>query len=158
MHPLLFADRARKIMQLASQEAFQHNHEFVGTEQILLGLLEEGSGVTPSMLNKIDRDFGTVRRELAKYLEGRRNVLTACTGPYSPAAKSALDYADEEARNSGHPCVEAEHILVGLVREPQGIVGQVLRGFGLKADELRPEIEGVLRQPYRIAEATAFRR
>jgi len=154
MYPLLFADRARKVMQLASREAFRLNHEYIGTEHILLGLIKEGSGVTPSMLSKVDRDLRKVRLEVEKFVQTGSSMITLGKLPYTLDAKKVMEYADEEARNSRHPCVEAEHILLGLLREPEGIAGQVLMSFGLNAEELRAEIEAILRQPYRIAEAT----
>ncbi len=156
MYPLQFANRARKIMQLARQEAHQHNHEYIGTEHILLGLIGEGSGVTPSMLNKLDHDFRKVRYELSKHVKSGPTLVAAGLLPKTSEAEKVLEYADEEARNSGHPCVEAEHILVGLLRQAEGIAGQALIRIGLNVEELRAEIEGILRQPYRIAEATSL--
>ena len=156
MHPLLFADRARKIMQLAGQEAFRLNHESIGTKHILLGLLTEGSGVTPSVLKKLDHEFRKIRTALGTHVESGPSIVMVGKLPYTPEAKKAMNYADEEARNSGHPCVETEHILLGLLREPEGIAGQVLTGLDLNAKELRTEIDGILHQPHRIADASPF--
>jgi ATP-dependent Clp protease ATP-binding subunit ClpC len=143
-------------MQLASQEAFRLNHEYIGTEHILLGLLndKEWSGVTPGMKSKVAHDFFKVRTELYKYVKSGSSIVMVGKLPYTPEAKNVMRYADEEARNSGHPCVEAEHILLGLLREPEGIAGRVLTGFGLDVEELRTEIQLILRQPDRIAEGT----
>lgn len=152
MYPLLFADNARKIMQLATQEACRLNHDYLGTEHILLGLLKEWSGVTPGMKRKLDYDFRKVRAELDKHVKSEPSIPPLCKLLQTPETKRVVAYADEEARNSGHPCVEAEHILLGLLRAPEGIAGRVLLGFGLDVEELRTEIEFILRQPDRIAE------
>jgi len=137
----LFSDRARKVMQLTSQEAHRLNHEYIGTEHILLGLLKEGSGVTPSMLKKIDRDFGKIRAELSRYLKKDANDAMVAKLRRTPEADRVLEYAEEEARTSGHKRVLAEHILLGLLRSPQEIAGMVLRGFGIAAEEVREEID-----------------
>lgn len=153
MYPLLFAPRAGKVMRLAVQEALRLNHEYIGTEHILIALIREGSGVTPNMLKKVDRDLGKIRRELEKTLPVGPTTTALVRLQHTTSAKKSLEYA--EARGSGHPRVEAEHILLGLLREPEGITGQVLLSFGLDIEELRAEIGGILRQPDR-AEATPY--
>ena len=100
-------------MQLAGQEAFRLHHKYIGTEHILLGLVKEGSGVTPNMLTKIGRDLGKVRAEVEKWVKTGPSVVTVVTLPRTPKADKVLEHADEEARNSRHDCVETEHILFG---------------------------------------------
>ncbi len=140
MYPLLFADHARKVMQLANQEAHRLNHQYIGTEHILLGLVKEGSGVTASMLKKVNRDLRRVRMEVEKFVQSGPSMTTLCRLSYTPGAKNVMEYAVEEARNSGHNYVEAEHILLALLREQEGIAAEVLMSFGLRAEDLRVEI------------------
>ena len=147
MYPLLFADRARKVTQLALQEALRLNHEYVGTEHILLGLIKEGSGVTPSMFNAVHHDLSKVRTEVGNFVKSGPSMTTLGKLSYTPGAKKVMEYADEEARNSGHRYVEPAHLLLGLLREREGIAAQVLMSFGLKAEELRAEVEDFLGQP-----------
>ncbi len=144
----LFSTRALKVMQFARKEAERLNHENIGTEHILLGLLKEGSGVTPSMLNKIDHDFRSVRAELDKHLKGGSHRVNAGKLPFAPDTVNVLEYAAEEARNLEQQPVAAEHILLGLLREPNGIAAKVLLSFGVNVEQLRPEIEGILHEPY----------
>ena len=140
MYPHLFADRARRVMQLANQEAHRLDHEYIGTEHILLGLVKEGSGVTVGMLEKVDRDLRKVRAEVEKLVPAGPRMTTLGRLSYTPGAKNAIEYAVEEARNSGHDYVEAENILLGLLREQEGIAAKALMSFGFNIEELRAEI------------------
>src|SRR6476620_8550480 len=112
-----FTDRARKVMQLANQEAQRFNHEYIGTEHILLGLVKEGSGVAANVLKNLDVDLRKIRLEVEKIVQtgpgGRRVVLGRL--PHTPRAQKAIEYAVEEARSLKHNHVGTEHLLLGLL-------------------------------------------
>src|SRR5947208_4337063 len=97
-----FTDRARKVMQLANQEAQRLNHEYIGTEHILLGLVKEGTGVAANVLKNLDMDLGKVRVEVEKIVAAGPELVTTGTLPQTPRAKKVLEYALEEAANLNH--------------------------------------------------------
>src|SRR5215469_3888241 len=94
-----FTDRARKVMQLANQEAQRFNHEYIGTEHLLLGLIKEGSGVAAHVLNYLDIDLRKVRLEVEKLVASGPEMVTMGKLPHTPRAKKAVEYAIEEARD-----------------------------------------------------------
>src|SRR5438094_3807843 len=94
-----FTDRARKVMQLANQEAQRFNHEYIGTEHILLGLVKEGSGVAANVLKNINLDLPKVRREVEKMVLPGPDMVTMGKPPQTPRAKKVIEYSIEEARN-----------------------------------------------------------
>ena len=115
-----FTDRARKVMQLANQEAQRFNHEYVGTEHVLLGLVKEGSGVAANVLKNLDVDLRKIRVEVEKIVQsGPGHGHDGETAP-DPRAKKVIEYAIEEARNLNHNYVGTEHLLLGLLREQEG--------------------------------------
>ncbi len=135
-----FTERARKVMALANQEAQRFNHEYIGTEHILLGLLKEGSGVGPNVLKNLDVDLHKVRMEVEKRVKAGPDMVTMGKLPQTPRAKKVLEYAVEEARNLNHNYIGTEHLLLGLLREQDGVAAQVLMNLGLKLDEVREEV------------------
>jgi len=138
-------DRARKVMELARQEAQRLNHEYIGTEHILLGLIKEGSGVAASVLNNLDVNLKTIRIEVEKMVPSGSNTQTIGQKlPYTPRAKKVLELAFEEARNLGHNYIGTEHLLLGLLRENDGVAAQVLLNLGLKLEDVREEVLGFL--------------
>ncbi|GIW84996.1 MAG: ATP-dependent Clp protease ATP-binding protein [Gemmataceae bacterium] len=142
-----FTDRARKVMQLANQEAQRFNHEYIGTEHILLGLVKEGSGVAANVLKNLDVDLRKIRSEVEKIVQhGHQGGEQVVMGrlPHTPRAKKVLDYALEEARNLGHNYVGTEHLLLGLLREQEGVAAQVLMNLGLKLEDVREEVLNLL--------------
>ena len=94
-----FTDRARKVLQLGNEEAQRLNHEYVGTEHILLGLLKEGSGVAANILKNLGIDLRMIRREVEKIVQSRPHVVTMQKLPQTPRAKKVIEYSIEEARN-----------------------------------------------------------
>ena len=94
-----FTDRARKVMQLANQEAQRFNHEYVGTEHVLLGLIKEGSGVAANVLKNLDVDLRKIRNEVEKIVQAGPDMVTMGKLPQTPRAKKVIEYAIEEARN-----------------------------------------------------------
>jgi len=139
-----FTDRARKVMALANQEAQRFNHEYIGTEHILLGLVKEGSGVGANVLKNLDVDLRKVRLEVEKLVKAGPEMVTMGKLPQTPRAKKVIEYAIEEARNLNHNYVGTEHLLLGLLREHDGVAAQVLMNLGLKLDEVREEVLNLL--------------
>ncbi len=139
-----FTDRARKVMQLANQEAQRFNHEYIGTEHILLGLVKEGSGVAANVLKNLDVDLRKIRLEVEKLVQSGPEMVTMGKLPQTPRAKKVIEYSMEEARNLNHNYVGTEHILLGLLREQEGVAAQVLMNLGLKLDDVREEVLNLL--------------
>jgi len=139
-----FTDRARKVMALANQEAQRFNHEYIGTEHILLGLVKEGSGVGANVLKNLDVDLRKVRLEVEKLVKSGPDMVTMGKLPQTPRAKKVIEYSMEEARNLNHNYVGTEHILLGLLREQEGVAAQVLMNLGLKLEEVREEVLNLL--------------
>jgi len=137
-------DRARKVMALANQEAQRFNHEYIGTEHILLGLVKEGSGVGANVLKNLDVDLRKVRLEVEKLVKSGPEMVTMGKLPQTPRAKKVIEYAIEEARNLNHNYVGTEHLLLGLLREHDGVAAQVLMNLGLKLEQVREEVLNLL--------------
>jgi len=137
-------DRARKVMALANQEAQRFNHEYIGTEHILLGLVKEASGVGANVLKNLGIDLRKVRLEVEKLVKSGPEMVTMGKLPQTPRAKKVLEYAIEEARNLNHNYVGTEHLLLGLLREQDGVAAQVLVNLGLKLEEVREEVLNLL--------------
>ncbi|MBN1510660.1 MAG: ATP-dependent Clp protease ATP-binding subunit [Phycisphaerae bacterium] len=139
-----FTDRARKVMALANQEAQRFNHEYIGTEHILLGLVKEGSGVGANVLKNLEVDLRKVRLEVEKLVKSGPDMVTMGKLPQTPRAKKVIEYAIEEARQLNHNYVGTEHLLLGLLREQDGVAAQVLMNLGLKLEEVREEVLNLL--------------
>ena len=131
-------------MALANQEAQRFNHEYIGTEHILLGLVKEGSGVGANVLKNLDVDLRKVRLEVEKLVRAGPEMVTMGKLPQTPRAKKVIEYAIEEARNLNHNYVGTEHILLGLLREHDGVAAQVLMNLGLKLEDVREEVLNLL--------------
>ena len=139
-----FTDRARKVMALANQEAQRFNHEYIGTEHILLGLVKEGSGVGANVLKNLGVDLRKVRLEVERLVRSGPDMVTMGKLPQTPRAKKVIEYAIEEARNLNHNYVGTEHLLLGLLREHDGVAAQVLMNLSLKLEEVREEVLNLL--------------
>ncbi|MBT7256508.1 MAG: AAA family ATPase, partial [Planctomycetaceae bacterium] len=139
-----FTDRARKVMQLANQEAQRFNHEYIGTEHVLLGLVKEGSGVAANVLKNLDVDLRKIRLEVEKLVQSGPEMVTMGKLPQTPRAKKVLEYSMEEARSLNHNYVGTEHILLGLLREQEGVAAQVLMNLGMKLEDVREEVLNLL--------------
>jgi ATP-dependent Clp protease ATP-binding subunit ClpA len=136
-----FTDRARKVMQLANEEAIRFHHEYIGTEHILLGLIKEDTGVAACVLGNLMVDLACVRREVEKIIErGPDMEMTMTKLRPTPRAKKVLEFADEEARNLKFNRVGTEHLLLGLIREETGVAAQVLIKLGLSLPDIRDEV------------------
>ncbi len=135
-----FTERARKVMSLARQEAQRFNHDYIGTEHILLGLVQEGSGVAAQVLRNLEVEPRKIRVEVEKIVKNGTNMVTMGQLPFTPRAKKVLELALEEAQNLGHSYIGTEHLLLGLIRENEGIAAQVLLNLGTKLEEVREEV------------------
>jgi ATP-dependent Clp protease ATP-binding subunit ClpC len=135
-----FTDRARKVMQLANQEAQRLNHEYIGTEHILLGLVKEGSGTAANVLKNRNIDLRKIQIEIEKIVQSGPDAVMTGKLPHTPRAKKVIEYSIEEARNLNHNFVGTEHLLLGLLREEEGVAAQVLKYLALKFDDAREEV------------------
>ncbi|MEO6596238.1 MAG: ATP-dependent Clp protease ATP-binding subunit, partial [Planctomycetota bacterium] len=135
-----FTDRAKKVMSFARQEAMKFNHEYIGTEHILLGLVQEGSGVAANVLKAMTVDLEKIRHEVEKIVKTGPSMVTMGQLPFTPRAKKVLELSLEEASQLSHNYIGTEHLLLGLIRENEGIAAQVLMNLGVKLDEVREEV------------------
>ncbi|MBX3465133.1 MAG: ATP-dependent Clp protease ATP-binding subunit [Planctomycetes bacterium] len=135
-----FTDRAKKVMSFARQEAMKFNHEYIGTEHILLGLVQEGSGVAANVLKNMTVDLEKIRHEVEKIVKTGPSMVTMGQLPFTPRAKKVLELSLEEASQLSHNYIGTEHLLLGLIRENEGIAAQVLMNLGVKLDEVREEV------------------
>ncbi len=135
-----FTDRAKKVMSFARQEAMKFNHEYIGTEHILLGLVQEGSGVAANVLKNMTVDLEKIRHEVEKIVKTGPSMVTMGQLPFTPRAKKVLELSLEEASQLSHNYIGTEHLLLGLIRENEGIAAQVLMNLGVKLEEVREEV------------------
>jgi ATP-dependent Clp protease ATP-binding subunit ClpA len=135
-----FSDSARKVMALARKEAQRLNHDFIGTEHILLGLVEARGGVATAVLKDLGVEAATVRAEVEKRVKPGSNMVIVGQIPFMPMAKKVLEYSMDEANSLGDSHIGTEHLLLGLLREPEGMAGRVLADLGVKADRVRTEV------------------
>jgi ATP-dependent Clp protease ATP-binding subunit ClpC len=135
-----FTDRAKKVMNLARQEAQRFNHEYLGTEHILLGLVQEGSGVAANVLKNMGIDLNKIRMEVEKIVKTGPSMVTMGQLPFTPRAKKVLELSMEEAGNLGHNYIGTEHLLLGLIKENEGIAAQVLINLAVKLEDVREEV------------------
>lgn len=135
-----FTPGARWTLELARQEAPRRNHGFIGTEHVLLGLLALEDGVVPNVLKKMGVDREDVRRQIENWVSTFPPSKMPDRLPYTPRVEKSLRLAATEAKVSKHDCIGAEHILLGLVLEGDGVAGRVLRDLGLSPETTREEI------------------
>jgi len=139
-----FTERARKVIILAKEEARRFNHDYIGTEHILLGLIREGEGVAAAVLQKLDISLENIRLEIEKLVQPGPTTQIIGDIPFTPRAKKALELAAEEARSLGHNYIGTEHLLLGLIREGEGIASQVLLNLGMDLNSVRNEVMSLL--------------
>ena len=135
-----FTPRAQQVLALARKEADRFNHNYVGTEHLLLGLIKLDQGVAVNVLKKMGLDLETVQLEVEKHVPPGPDHKVAGTIPYTPRVKKVLDLASKEARQLAHTYVGTEHILMGLLREGNGVAAKVLRGLDIDLEQTRNEI------------------
>ena len=139
-----FTERARKVIILAKEEARRFNHDYIGTEHILLGLIREGEGVAAAVLQKMGVSLENIRLEIEKLVQPGPTTQIIGDIPFTPRAKKALELSAEEARSLGHNYIGTEHLLLGLIREGEGIAYQVLLNLGLDLNTVRNEVMELL--------------
>jgi ATP-dependent Clp protease ATP-binding subunit ClpC len=135
-----FTPRAQQVLALSRKEADRFNHNYVGTEHLLLGLIKLGQGVAVNVLQKMGLDLETVRQEVEKQVGSGQENKIAGNIPYTPRVKKVLALAGKEAKALQHSYVGTEHILLGLLREGEGVAAQVLRNLEVDLDRTRNEV------------------
>lgn len=145
-----FTDMARKVMQLAQEEAWRLSHQYIGTEHILLGIAQWGDGVAAHVLKNLEVDLNSlplqVERIVAPGPESAKGHQPKGFFPPTPRAKKSLECAVEESANLGHSYIGTEHLLLGLMREEEGVAFNVLRNLGLTHEMVRAETLRLLTQ------------
>ena len=139
-----FTERARKVILLAKEEAKRFNHDYIGTEHILLGLVKEGEGVAAAVLTSLGLDSENIREEVEKLVQPGLGKAMSEDIPFTPRAKKVIELAMDEARNLGHNYIGTEHLLLGLIREGDGVASQVLMNMGLDLKSVRDEVLNLL--------------
>ncbi len=139
-----FTERARKVIVYAKEEARRFNHDYIGTEHLLMGLIREGEGVAAAVLQKLGLDLETIRIEVEKLVQPGPQTQVLGDIPFTPRSKKALELSAEEARALGHNYIGTEHLLLGLVKEGEGMAYRVLLNLGLDLGKLRNEVMELL--------------
>ena len=152
-----FTDRARKVLTLAQDEAQRFNHNYIGTEHLLLGLVREGEGVAARVLENMNVELAKVRTAV-EFIIGRGDRPVVGEVGLTPRAKRVIELAIDEARRLGHNYIGTEHLLLGLVREGEGIAAGVLESLGVNLDKVRHEVIRVLSQSSSAGPATETKR
>jgi ATP-dependent Clp protease ATP-binding subunit ClpC len=152
-----FTEKAIKVIMLAQEESRRLGHNFVGTEQILLGLIGEGTGVGPKALKALGVTLKDARVEVEKII-GRGSGFVAVEIPFTPRAKRVLELSLEEARQLGHNYIGTEHLLLGLIREGEGVASRVLENLGVDSSKLRSQIIRFLGENSEISTANTTTR
>ncbi len=148
-----FTERARQVVVLAQEEARELKHNYIGTEHLLLGLLREGDGVAARVLSGLEVSLEDVRGEIMRIVgEGEHEAQGQI--PFTPRAKKVLELALREALSLGHNYIGTEHILLGLVRESEGVAARILNDLDADADRIRQEVMRVLSGPTRRGQKT----
>lgn len=142
-----FTERARRVIILAREEAERYHHEYLGTEHILLGILKDGGGIAITVLQKLGLDINQIKQEVEQNLPRSLNTLIVGEIPFTPKAKKVLEYAVEEARLMGHNYIGTEHLLLGLLKEKDGVAFKVLNSLGVRLVETRDKILSLLQEP-----------
>ena len=135
-----FTPRAQQVLALARKEADRFNHNYVGTEHLLLGLIKLGQGVAVNVLQRLNLDLDTVRMEVEKHVGTGPETKMVGNIPYTPRVKKVLALAGKEAKALSHSYVGTEHILLGLLREGEGVAARVLESLNVDIDRTRQEI------------------
>src|SRR3990167_6150188 len=139
-----FTERARKVILLAKEEAKRFNHDYIGTEHILLGLVREGEGVAAAVLASFGLSSEKIRIEVEKLVQPGPSTVISGDLPFTPKAKKVIELAMEEARALGHNYIGTEHLLLGLIKEGEGVASQVLLNSGLELEKVREEVMSLL--------------
>ena len=134
-----FTEKAIRVIMLAQEESRRLGHNFVGTEQLLLGLIAEGTGIAAKTLKSMGVNIKDAREEVEKII-GRGCGFVAVEIPFTPRAKKVLELSWDEARQLGHNYIGTEHLLLGLIREGEGVAAKVLENLGVELNKCRSNI------------------
>src|SRR5690349_9489830 len=148
-----FTERARKVLTLAQEEAQRFNHNYIGTEHLLLGLVREGDGVAARVLSNMGVQLPKVRSAV-EFIIGRGDTMVMGEIGLTPRAKKVIELAVDEARRLNHHYIGTEHLLLGLVREGEGIAAGVLQSFGIHLEQVRKATLAMLEQSGKAARGT----
>src|SRR4026209_848391 len=143
-----FTDRARKVLTLAQDEAQRFNHNYIGTEHLLLGLVREGEGVAARALDSLGVELSKVRASVESIIGRGDSTKTPSEITLSPRTKKVIEFAIDEARKLGHSHVGTEHLLLGLVREGGHVAAKVLESLGVTLEKVREQVIAVLGRPH----------
>jgi ATP-dependent Clp protease ATP-binding subunit ClpC len=151
-----FTERARKVLQLAQEEAQRFNHNYIGTEHLLLGLVREGEGVAAKVLANLGVELNKVRSAV-EFIIGRGDRTVTGDIGLTPRAKKVIELSVDEARRLNHHYIGTEHLLLGLVREGEGIAAGVLESLGVSLDKVRSQVIFVLNQSSQYSQQESHR-
>ncbi|MEN9300675.1 MAG: ATP-dependent Clp protease ATP-binding subunit ClpC, partial [Actinomycetota bacterium] len=140
-----FTDRARRVVVLAQEEARLLNHSYIGTEHILLGLIHEGEGVAAKALESLNISLEAVRAQVEEII-GQGGSSPSGHIPFTPRAKKVLELSLREALQLGHNYIGTEHILLGLIREGEGVAAKALESLGISLEAVRQQVEEIIGQ------------
>lgn len=135
-----FTDRAKQVLQLANVEAHRFGHEYIATEHILIGMVKERFGVAGNVLKGMNVNLRKVRREVKTLVKCDSHTGTTDELPLAKCAKYVIEYSMQESQKLNHNYVGTEHLLLGLLREQDGVATQVLRNLGLKLEDVRSDV------------------
>lgn len=136
-----WTDRSRKALALANQEAQRFNHDYIGVEHLLLGIVKEGNGIAANILKNLEVDLRKVRLEVEKLVKSGPDMVTMGKLPHTPRLKQVLEFAVEEARNFNHSYIGTEHLLCAILRDVDGVAAQSLIGLGVDLEKTTKEIK-----------------
>ena len=142
-----FTERARRVIILAREEAELYRHEYLGTEHILQGVIKDGGGIAIALLQKSGADMNQIKAELEKNLPRSSNSLVIGDIPFTSRAKKVLEFAVEEARSLNHNYIGTEHLLLGLLKEKEGVACRVLNSFGAYFDDVKEKLVDMFKEP-----------
>jgi len=142
-----FTDRSRKVLLHAEEEAKSLNHEYIGTEHLLLGLIKEGSGVGANVLRNLDCNLDDVRQKIKEIIQPGPDKIVVSKLPHTPRTLKIIEHAIDEASKLNHNYIGTEHLLLGLLRETEGSAAQVLMNFGIDLKTIRMEVLNLLGWP-----------
>jgi len=142
-----FTERARRVIILAREEAELYRHEYLGTEHILQGVIKDGGGIAVAIIHKTGTDLTQLKKELEKNLPRSSSSLIIGDIPFTSRAKKILEFAVEEARSLNHNYIGTEHLLLGLLKEKEGVACRILNGFGVYFDDVKEKIVAMFKEP-----------
>jgi len=142
-----FTERARRVIIHAREEAELYRHEYLGTEHILQGVIKDGGGIAVAIIHKTGTDLTQLKKELEKNLPRSSSSLIIGDIPFTSRAKKILEFAVEEARSLNHNYIGTEHLLLGLLKEKEGVACRILNGFGVYFDDVKEKIVEMFKEP-----------